>query len=414
MTDRTIIATDRTVFLATGPVGPRGQSGEIALAAERVANRAYFHAAPEAWQDFRTSPDGDLTVLPTGQTWRVQHVGTSNKPVVVGGKLVVPNNTTGSVAAGYATVQLEGNVKWIGADFVCESYTTNNGSLCLAVWKTQFTSGQPIPDSPLHFVVGPYVWGVDVWNGNSSTNLISGVFPTPLTADGVTIHRMEAEIVGNTVFVYLPDGQVKSVTDSRIGSNAGRWANVEPFRLNADTDSNCKVVQAWASSRDTPNGARPLGLASSVRAIKKVADAIPIVLNPTVTDYAPATNADQAVPTSDGPAAGVGAPENLRVTVTAPASGKVLVELSGYLSMSGSTRVFWSLRYGAGNYKTINVVGQQFTGMVSSRHLLTGLNPGTTYAFEWRHFALAANTATLKLDGPNGYTATMVATPIAA
>lgn len=44
--------------------------------------------------------------------------------------------------------------------------------------------------------------------------------------------------------------------------------------------------------------------------------------------------------------------------------------------------------------------------------LITGLTPGSTYDFIWQQWALAAATCTFKLDAPNGYQATMSATPI--
>ena len=77
-----------------------------------------------------------------------------------------------------------------------------------------------------------------------------------------------------------------------------------------------------------------------------------------------------------------------------------------------STWVFWSIKSGAATWGTKNVVSQQYSGALTYRHLITGLTPNSTYDFVWQHWALASSTCTFKLDDPNGYQATMSATPI--
>lgn len=86
---------------------------------------------------------------------------------------------------------------------------------------------------------------------------------------------------------------------------------------------------------------------------------------------------------------------NLAVTFTAPASGEVLVRLTGRYDAASATGYFWALREGT------SVVARSVVRLKESSHLgpnaaaaihISGLTPGNSYTWKWAH---AGNTATV-------------------
>ena len=353
---------------------------------------------PTVADEFSSYSNGVPTSLRKGGAWVMWggSTGAAAYPTVVGGKLT--SNISGSVAAGYAQVQLPANVTKVGGRFTLGAKTTDNGSAVLIAWGSSIASTWPaIPDSPCHLAITSTQAIYGVWSGGSFTQVKAWTFDTPLTCDGATVYTCEVWIdrATSSAVCFLPDGTVRPVSHAGIGAVSGAWACWEYYRQ-ATTDALAAFTEVWATCRSFEGA----GMA-------KWAAALPNPVPKSVV-YAPGSSQDKVAPTS---LAAVDS-TNLKVSVYAPASGKVLIRLSGYLSMSGSTRVFWAVKAGATAFGTTNVVGQQFTGMVTMERLLTGLTPDLLYDFEWHHFALASSTATLKLDSPNGYVATMTATPV--
>lgn len=349
--------------------------------------------------EFSSYSNGAPTVLRKGGKWVMwdSATGRTNGPIVTNGKLT--SSTPTSAGAGYAQVELSTTITKVGGRFTFSTKSTDAGSAVFIAWADDVGVNWPnIPDSPCHLAITPTNAIYGVWSGGVFTQLIDWTFDTALTCDGATVYTVEVFIdkATSTATCFLPDGSVRTITDSRIDVDA-KWACWEYFRI-ANTDPLAAFTEIWASNRSFDNDG-----------LVKWAGNLPVLLTKATT-YAPATNQDKAVTTS--PAAVDST--NLKLSITGPPSGKILIKLCGYLSMSGSTRVFWAVTSGATTYATTNVVGQQFTGLVTMEYLITGLTYNLPYVFIWNHFALANSTATFLLDAPNGYTATMVATPLAS
>jgi hypothetical protein len=77
---------------------------------------------------------------------------------------------------------------------------------------------------------------------------------------------------------------------------------------------------------------------------------------------------------------------NLAVTFTAPASGSVMVELTGLAGQSGTTDFTrWALRSGTTTVKRNQVFGgtSGVNRTRTAKFLVTGLTPGASYTYKW-------------------------------
>lgn len=358
------------------------------------------YSNPEVWDRFDDSPNGAPEAARAGGAWALWGgtVGATAEPTVVSGKLT--SAIPGTVAAGYASLPLRYSGRRVGAKFVFGAYSTNMGAAVIGLFGASIEATWPtIPDSPCHLVISPVDWIYGVYSGDVFTQVATGQFATALAADGVTEHSCEVNLdqASDTAYITLPDGSVRAITHALIGSVVGNWAFWEYYR-SATTDSLAAFTDVWSDSlrADALPTARRLSLIPGV---------------PASVDYAPATNADVAVPDAEATVDAT----NLAATVwIPPGCTALLVEMDGILVMSGSTRVFWSIREGATTYGTRNVVSQQYSGALHSSVKITGLAPGSAHTYVWRHWAIAAGVATLKLDSPNGYSAVMKFTPLAA
>lgn len=356
--------------------------------------------SPEVYQRFDLAANGFPTVPDRGAAWSLHggSVGSTARPTVVSGKLTKAGGV-GAPAAGYATVAAGNEVQRIGAKFVFSSYTTDNGSAVLIDWASDIAGTFPtVPDSACHLAIKPTGWVYGVWSGGSFTQVADGTFVTELTADGVSEYTCEVFLdrPNATAYLVLPDRSVVTVEHATIGTAGGGFPGWEYFQQDT-TDTLVGFTQVWADST-----VPALDLAA-VRALTT----IPVA--PITAMYAPASNDDVVVPT--GGLTDMDA-TNLSITYHHPAGfTKVKVELDAYVEMTGSTRVLWAFREGGTPFGGRSVIGQQWTGLVHYEHVRSGMTAGEK-DFIFQHFALAADTATLKLDEPNGYYAVITVTPL--
>ena len=286
---------------------------------------------PEAWSDFRDAADGQPTVLDSGQAWR--HVGSDGEThelTVIDGALT--NEIASGGTTGYAEVHLEGTVSRIGAKVTFSSYSTTNGVAALALLSAPFDNSD-IPDMSCHLSVNPsrYIFGV--WeNPGSFVSLQTVEFDTALTADGTTEHLIEVQIVGSTATILISGGIVGRVTDDRIATNGGAYCFWEVFAAEASTDSKPTFREVWADSRIESFRATGASTATLAEAV--------LGRSTTVARQYNGTDADV---TLTGTMAELN--ESLRCPFIFPPSGKLLVEVTGYLISTSGTAVILGLFY---------------------------------------------------------------------
>lgn len=207
----------------------------------------------ELREDFTAVPDGTpATTAPTGQAM-VDYApfGAPSVLCVRDGFLSTvdpPNAAFGS----YRIAELEQDVVRCGAQFAFTPWTVVGGVLALSVQATSIATDLAVPVSALHLQITPTGWQVDVNDtaGTAVEVIATGTFATPLTADGATLHTVEAILDRDrgACYLLLPDGQTVTLTDPRF-SLAGRWVYVEPFKgAGLATLTSALIRSWWASS----------------------------------------------------------------------------------------------------------------------------------------------------------------------
>ena len=353
-------------------------------------------AVSEVWDRFDDKSNGIPTTAHRG-TWSMHGgpVGQSAKPTVVAGKLT--SSIPGTVAAGYAQLSLSKSMCHISARFTLSSYSTNQGAATFGAWSTDINATWPvIPDSPCHLAIGATVWIYGVWTGNVFTQVASGTFATPLAANGTTQHTAEVYIdkANAIAYIFLPDGTTATASHSLIGSVSGSVAFWEYYRQ-ATTDTLAAFTNVSADSQ------QPLGLLMA-----KVLTTIPA--NTVETFIVPSTSMSVLIPGSSMTDVGQGT----TVTFFAPRSGKVKVQLSGFIQINAAALVFWQLAEGATAKATWTVADGQIKTRATVDCVVTGLVPGSSYTYKWQHMSTTPNIGYLMLDNPNGYSASMTVTPL--
>lgn len=180
----------------------------------------------------------------------------SAAPTVRGGFLstAAPDDAAGG---SYRIGHLAGDVSTLGAEFAFSPYSRVGGVLCLSI-QAESIATMPqgsVPVSPVHLVVTPTSWSVDV-NAERGTGVevvAGGFFAKPLAADGSTLHRAELVLdrAAGRVVLDLPDGH--HVLEHPAFSLPGTFAYVEPFKAPGPTvadQTNALVSSWWAGASD--------------------------------------------------------------------------------------------------------------------------------------------------------------------
>lgn len=173
------------------------------------------------------------------------------EPYVRGGRLT---SADPAIAQGgsYRIAELDSDVTTIGATWAFTPWERNGGLLCLSI-QDESIAGRPsgeVPVSPVHLIVAPTWWGVDV-NAEAGTGVETvkiGGFDSPLASDGVTLHRVEATLdrTNERLRLELPDGSTRTISSPAFAM-AGSFAYVEPYRTPGRTapEQTSALVESW-------------------------------------------------------------------------------------------------------------------------------------------------------------------------
>ena len=261
-----IAAAEAAAVAATAPTDTimAAKVADAASLTRAAANAVYASkrgGVLEVNEDFSTYPDGALVTTSNGQPWLLSTGGgsagsnaTDRTPRVVGGKMTYADTAD---IGGYATVVMDGPLRRIGAAFTFSPYIASGGLASFAVMTGQVATGLGLYRAPIHFVISPEGWGIDViqTDGTSVVNITVGTFTTPLVADDTTVH--EASVVLDRdegyAYIYLPDGSLVKSPQSdyfKVGATFAFW---EPFKTVGSVSAKtlAKFVRVWADSRAT-------------------------------------------------------------------------------------------------------------------------------------------------------------------
>ena len=367
--------------------------------------------APELHTTFRGKPNG---AAPTKGDDGVSVTITNTAPLVKDGLLQSPNLTgTPTTRATYFCQPLSG-AKRIGCSFKFSSGATGT-SVGLIFWAYQIPTPYKVPSSPLHLSITKDTWEVSAWDGGTQTTdavthvIGSGTFVKPLAADwnpatagSGTLHRAEAFIDGDTIYLSLPDGSTAAVTDPRVASIPAAVACWEHYRP-AATDGFVAMEDVWAGTGG------PAAAGSATETARMVMQSEKIN-RPVFSKYGPTPAADVAVPT-----ALTAIPGLPPLTFTLPEGCTAIeVEATMFYSITAATRILMAFHEGTADFEYRSIIeSASFKGTVTYTAYRDKLVPRSTHTITLKHVATAAG-ATLKLDAANGYFVSWKVTPVVA
>lgn len=212
-----VVPTDFPTQLAA----PSGSSlvGTVGAAASGVVARTVESKLRDfaTVQDFGTvvvydnfdRPDRLLQgdIAPSGQTWLLSGAGAATA-AIVDGKYTATGNT-------YASLNYGSTIPKIGGSFSFVSGTGTNDRSLSGMCTLICDNAQIALQNLLHLIIGPDGWTLQKFVAGVTTGILSAQHS--LRTDG-SVYQISYSIVGNTVTVNAPNGQVYSVTDADVGA----------------------------------------------------------------------------------------------------------------------------------------------------------------------------------------------------
>jgi hypothetical protein len=203
--------------------------------------------------------DGALALTSSLHTWLTTGATT---PTYSGGKIRVAGGSTGyfGVVVGSTPQRMSAEVTW-------ESGTTG-GVLAMIMSADATLSLQNM----LHFISSTTTWTIAKRvGGGVLTNVATGTYDVPLTADSATISKYDMVLQGTTAIVYLPDGQVVKATDASFATIAGGTCIWESSYTAGQVEP--RFVSVQAVTRSTADAKEPYAtLAEVAKAVSRFHD----------------------------------------------------------------------------------------------------------------------------------------------
>ena len=335
-------------------------------------------------EDFTTRPNGPFTTAPTGQEYSFLAGGVRDLTVTDGFATYSPTADGG----GYASVQLDKDITWLGGEFKFTPYTADGGMAVFAATeediKVTQNAGQGLPRMSAHFGISPTEITLDVLTtkGTAVTRIFTHPFTTPLTADNTTVYSAWLSIDRKAGIAYIidPNKEVHAVqhTGLKIPS---RWMYFEPFRPSGGaTDRTlAKFARVQGESRD--------------RAQSGVLATISKRPVPVTKSYFPNALTVMTLGATYTYLAGT------KATCTVPATGRVLARLTAFLDITatGGTVFFTALNETNTAGESVTVGSDpKFSGWTTVEILLTGLTAGSTISRSFGAVALAGAAGSIR------------------
>ena len=328
------------------------------------------------------------------------------------GLLQSPNSTgTPTTRASYFNQPLAG-VKRIGASF---KFSAGTGVIQanLVLWSYPIPTLYKVPNSPLHLSILPSGWELTIWETGTPTKdavtheIGRGSFVKSLATDwnpsvpgSGTLHRAEAFIEGDTVFLSLPDGSTAAVTDPRVASIPATVACWEHYRPSA-TSGFVAFEDIWSGTGN------PVAAVSSSEAARMVVHSEK-ANRPIYSKHEPTPAADVVVP-----AALTAIPGLRPLTITLPEGcTAVEIEATMFYSITAQAKVLLAVNTGTADLEFRTVIDSaSFKGAVTYKAYRNKLTPRTSYTMTLKHMVIGTG-ATLKADAASGYAVSWKITPV--
>ncbi|WP_185981677.1 lipase family protein [Skermania sp. ID1734] len=226
------------------PPGTVADNGSIVQPA--AASQA-TSAPSEVSFDFAHLPDGDVPGSIGGVPVATIEAGHSAKPASIASGRLVHGAPIGDNAASYLETMLAAPVTRIGATAV---FQRPSGSIALVVWQYSLAQARRGHNAPpkgaIHFVAGATSWKLSLFDATrgGEIGLLYGDYRAP--GDFAAPRTFEVDRSGDTLTVRLPDGEVRTASDPRVGQWIGDAACWELYELHPG-EAPAAFTKAWAS-----------------------------------------------------------------------------------------------------------------------------------------------------------------------
>lgn len=155
-------------------------------------------------------------------------------------------------AAYFSTPDMGQPITSMGATFVFEpGQGTVGGAVALIVSRgVQKAIPQVVTPLPIHYVVTPRNWTLSLTRTADIPleTIAAEDFAVPLAEDGTTTYQTSLEIQDGQLIIHLPDGNRRTVRDSRISEWLGNFATFEVYSNNGLSDAVGGFEHIWADS----------------------------------------------------------------------------------------------------------------------------------------------------------------------
>jgi hypothetical protein len=211
-------------------------ASQVNLLATRVATEVKAVRADISATDFHTDwgNRANATAISSvtgddGQPFVIDKLGTGVlNPDIVSGYLVGTDLPVHPGAVYMHQVHTQ-KIKWMGATFKFGATGAAGTSIAFVAFSRTGVGNSTGLRAHVHWSVGSTTHDFGVIDSDGVvTSLLSESLPMPLTAD--VEYTAEVFVEGSTAYLFLPGGQLRVVTDARIGSNTGVVACTELYQ----------------------------------------------------------------------------------------------------------------------------------------------------------------------------------------
>lgn len=223
---------------------PYPQYFTAAEAASSPELRAAFAArSPAAFLDAATLPDGSLAQLGTGQAVSVF----GNSPALISGGKIVHTPSAGTNKAAYIQADLGSAVTEIGA--TVEFPAADGGSAALVLPLAPWANGS-LTNAGVHFVVlGNGSWHISTWNGAAESPMYYAGKIGALDDGTARKFVIELDRTASSLIVRFPDGSVSpTIAHPNIAALTSNYAIWELYEADTATATPVKLHAIWAAT----------------------------------------------------------------------------------------------------------------------------------------------------------------------
>jgi len=222
--------TYTTVYVGCKSDGSNQWDGTITTLGQWNGSPVISPTVVGLFDDFYRA-DGAIGNLWTGQAWAQVPAAANIVAATISTNALVAADSGQATTAAYNGVDCGANILQMDALVSWGAGTSNNGSVTLIANPNGLSAVANITTGPtVHLSFTDSAVIVSVYLSGVISSIVTLTYPTAMAHDG-TVYAIGWRLVpaSNAILVFMPDGTIASVVDSRFGAYGGRYATFEHF-----------------------------------------------------------------------------------------------------------------------------------------------------------------------------------------